>query len=387
MNMKLYRKPVVFLLLSCLLIVTNSYAQKQKVTFRDSTDGAVDASEFMLSLAGFLAVPTIITEPAIGYGGGLFGVYFHKKETQESTINRPDISIGGGGLTENSTWFAGGGHLGFWKDDRIRYTGFLFYANPKLDFYFGRDLGIETPVNTDLKFWFLIQKMAFRLGGSDWFIGGEYLYYSSDVGFNETGKPAIDFILDNFEQKLTNSGVGVSILLDKRDNIYTTNKGFYWETTTRYFPEWLGTTTAYGAVSSDIKFFLPIIKNDLYLAMKNHTSFVFDNAPFFTYPFVNMRGVKAMRYQGEFINTVEAEARFRIYKRWSLIGFGGIGFVSPTLQYFTINQDVWAGGTGFRYMLARLFNLQAGLDFAWSEKDELTGKNQFAFYITVGSAL
>jgi hypothetical protein len=69
------------------------------------------------------------------------------------------------------------------------------------------------------------------------------------------------------------------------------------------------------------------------------------------------------------------------------LGFGGVGLVSSTLEDLEMDESVWAGGTGFRYMLARLFNLQAGLDFAWSEKDELTGKNQFAFYITVGSAL
>lgn len=377
----------VFLLSFCCITLTQVYGQQQGVSFRDSTDGAVDVSEFMLSLTGFLAVPVVITEPAVGYGGGLFGAYFHKKDTEENTINRPDITVGGGGLTENGTWFAGGGHLGFWNDDRIRYTGFLFYANPQIDFYFGRELGIETPVNTDLKFWFFMQKLAFRLGKSNWFVGGEYMYYSSDVTFSQTNRPVIDAILGTFEQKLTNSGAGISILLDRRDNIYTTNKGIFWETTTRYFPEWLGTTKTYGSFTSDLKFFIPVVKNDLYLAFKNHTSFVFDNAPFFTYPFVNMRGVKAIRYQGEFINTLEGELRFRVYKRWSLLGFGGIGLVSPTLQDFEINQNIWAGGTGFRYMLARLFGLQAGLDFAWSEKDELTGKNQFAFYITVGSAL
>jgi hypothetical protein len=368
-------------------VSTTAYGQGQTASFRDSADGAFDASEFMLSLTGFLAVPVIITEPAVGYGGGLFGAYFHKKSTRENTINRPDISIGGGGLTENGTWFAGGGHLGFWNEDRLRYTGFLFYANPKITFYFGRDLGIETPVNTNLEFWFLLQKLAFRLGRSNWFIGGEYMYYSSDVGFVATDKPVIDFILGKLEQRLVNSGLGISVLLDKRDNIYTPNKGIYWETTTRYFPEWLGTTKAYGAVSSDLKFFFQIIEEDLYLALKNHTSFVYDNAPFFTFPFVNMRGVKALRYQGEFINTLEAEARFRVYRRWSLLGFGGVGLVSSTLEDLEMDESVWAGGTGFRYMLARLFNLQAGLDFAWSEKDELTGKNQFAFYITVGSAL
>lgn len=375
------------LLLAILLISTQAFAQKEKVSMRDTADGAFDASNFLLSVTGFLPVPVVITEPAIGYGGGLFGAYFHKKESVENTINRPDISIGGGGLTENGTWFAGGGHLGFWNEDRIRYRGFLLYANPFLNFYFGRDLEIETEIGTEMQMLLLLQNIHFRLGTSNWFLGGEYMYYSTDVKFQNVNNPAIDLILSRIEQTLVNSGVGMHLLFDGRDNIYTTNKGWYWESTLRYFPEFLGTSQQYGSATTDLKWFTPIVKNNIYLALKNTASLVFDDAPFYTLPFVQMRGVKAMRYQGEFVNTLQAEGRFKVYKRWSLVGFGGIGFISPTLSDFEVTESVWAGGTGFRYMMARLFNLQAGMDFAWSQKDPLTGENQFAFYLTFGTAL
>ena len=379
-------KPIALLLLLS-LFSQFVYAQREKVSFRDTADGAIDASNFLLSVTGFLPVPIIITEPAVGYGGGLFGAYFHKKESVENTINRPDISIGGGGLTENGTWFAGGGHMGFWNKDRIRYRGFLLYANPFINFYFGRDLGIETEIGTEMKAWFFLQNAHFRIRQSNWYVGGEYIYSSTEVQFQPVSNPIIDYILSRFKQNLTNSGVGAHLLYDGRDNMYTTNKGWYWETTVRYYPEFLGTTKQYGSAKTDVKWFTPIVENNIYLALKNTASLVFDNAPFYTLPFVQMRGVKAMRYQGEFVNTLQAEGRFRVYNRWSLVGFGGIGFISPTLSDFEVTESVWAGGTGIRYMMARLFNLQAGLDFAWSEKDPLTGKNQFAFYITFGTAL
>ena len=37
--------------------------------FRDPQDGRFDTSRFLLDLNGFLPLPFIITEPAIGYGG------------------------------------------------------------------------------------------------------------------------------------------------------------------------------------------------------------------------------------------------------------------------------------------------------------------------------
>jgi hypothetical protein len=39
-------------------------------------DGMLDLSEHLLENHGMLPVPIIITEPAVGYGGGLAGLFF-----------------------------------------------------------------------------------------------------------------------------------------------------------------------------------------------------------------------------------------------------------------------------------------------------------------------
>jgi len=57
--------------------------------------------------------------------------------------------------------------------------------------------------------------------------------------------------------------------------------------------------------------------------------------------------------------------------------------VPPTLTAVvgggTTNDTVFAVGAGFRYMIARKRGIQAGIDVAYSD-------DEFAFYITVGSA-
>ncbi|MCK5679090.1 MAG: hypothetical protein KAH72_11530, partial [Flavobacteriaceae bacterium] len=70
-----------------------------------------------------IAVP--ITEPAVGYGliGGAL-LFLPKNDSLQKT----DIIAGAAGITTNGTWFAGGGYLGFWKNDKIRYTGFSGYG-------------------------------------------------------------------------------------------------------------------------------------------------------------------------------------------------------------------------------------------------------------------
>jgi hypothetical protein len=46
--------------------------------FTDPQDGEFDVSEWLLEKKGFLPVPILITEPAIGYGGGAALLWFRE---------------------------------------------------------------------------------------------------------------------------------------------------------------------------------------------------------------------------------------------------------------------------------------------------------------------
>jgi hypothetical protein len=67
-----------------------------------------------------IAIP--ITEPAVGYGLVAGLMYFLPKEDPKL---QSDMIVGAAGLTTNGTWFAGGGYLGFWKEDNLKYTALL----------------------------------------------------------------------------------------------------------------------------------------------------------------------------------------------------------------------------------------------------------------------
>jgi len=103
-------------------------------TFIDPSDGYLDMSNWLLEKKGFFPVPIVISEPAIGYGGGLAAVYFHDK-VGEKKGSPPSVSALVGATTENGTWFVGGGHLGIWADDNIRYTGGLGKGLVKMKYY------------------------------------------------------------------------------------------------------------------------------------------------------------------------------------------------------------------------------------------------------------
>ena len=111
------------LLLVLFYFISNVNAQILK-KHRDSIDGAIDLSHFLKDLNGVLPIVSPITEPAVGFGAAVAGLYFiAKEENLEKTYQAPDIASLAGGLTENGIWFVGGGYYGFWKQDKLRYQG------------------------------------------------------------------------------------------------------------------------------------------------------------------------------------------------------------------------------------------------------------------------
>ena len=82
--------------------------------------------------------------------------------------------------------------------------------------------------------------------------------------------------------------------------------------------------------------------------------------------------------QDKSIMLMETEADWNLYKRWSLIGFTGIGNAYSNLSSFNQGKSVATIGTGFRYLLMRKLGAQMGMDFAVSSNGD------FALYMVFG---
>ena len=61
-------------------------------TLIDPEDGMLDASDYLASASGFLPIPIIITEPAVGFGLGAAVAYFHapkELDPEEHRVRNP----------------------------------------------------------------------------------------------------------------------------------------------------------------------------------------------------------------------------------------------------------------------------------------------------------
>ncbi len=114
------------------------------------------------------------------------------------------------------------------------------------------------------------------------------------------------------------------------------------------------------------------------IGMRYRNHYSLGNVPFYARPSVQLRGAPLMKYQGSNVMEFETEVNFEVTKRWSLVGFAGMGNAYSSIEDFDDGKSVRTLGTGFRYLLIRKFGARMGIDFAVSQDD-------YAFYIIFGS--
>ena len=344
-------------------------------TFIDPSDGYLDMSNWMLNQDGFLPVPIIITEPATGYGGGLAAVYFHDKLGAKKGVS-PSVSALVGAGTENGTWFVGAGHLGIWADDNIRYTGEIGTGLIKMQYYGLPNQGERNGVNFETKAIFLMQEIQFRLWDSPFFAGISYVFSDTKNTFKlSSDEPLFDLPGSKFDART--AAVSLMLNYDSRDNMFTPNKGIAAEIKVMNFDDLWGSDNDFWKYSASILNYTTL-SDRLVLGLRGDAEFIDGDAPFYSYPFIDMRGVKAMQYQGDDILLGEIELRWEVTPRWVLVGFGGAGKAYND----GIKEDsdiIYSKGVGVRYLIAAKLGLQMGVDVA-------QGPDDTSIYIQFGSA-
>jgi hypothetical protein len=139
LKLRLYHLVCAGLVASCLLAGSTAYASVLE-DLMDPVDGQLDMTGFLKSRYGFMPVPILITEPAVGFGGGLALAYFHKDRDPNAPKGlSPTVSFAAAAYTSNNTWLTIGGHQGSYLKDRIRYLGVLGYVSVNLTFYGSED--------------------------------------------------------------------------------------------------------------------------------------------------------------------------------------------------------------------------------------------------------
>ncbi len=346
--------------------------------FTDPEDGAFDISNYLLNNKGLMPVPALITEPAVGYGGGLMLLYFSESMSEAGQKAResgealapPNVTGVGGLMTENGSRGGGLFHFHTWGGDRYRYLGALAQGRMNLDYYGALNRGRSY----ELKGTMLVQQLLVKLGESKWYAGPRYTYFNSRTTF--AGQMASELKASDVTRRVGKLGLVVDY--DGRDNMFYPTKGAYAELEAQFARPSFGSSQSFNTYGARGYAWQPLSPRWT-LGLRLDSQVTSGTVPFYAQPYVDLRGVSRGRYQDKNALTTEVELRWNVTPRWSVLGFSGVGKAYGRWNRFGEASSIVSAGAGFRYLIARKLGLSVGVDVAHS-------KDQNAFYIQVGSA-
>lgn len=346
----------------------------------EESDQWLDLSHFLDCAYGFVPLVSPITEPAVGYGATVAAMFISRREPAGvEGYARPNLAIVGALATENGTRGLFAAHLGTWRAGRLRTLVALMDAELHLEFF---GLGGDRPPSAEGADYTVRARGgaaggSYRFGSKPIFAGLRYAKASTRVDLPENARSVAPAIPQE-DLDLDLVALTPSVTLDTRDNLFTPTRGWYLDLAAPIFRRSLGSDRDFERAAITAMHFRPLAK-PLFFGVRATARTSSDGTPFFLRPFVLLRGVAALGYQGEQAAELEAELRWQFHRRISLVGFAGAGAARSELAGDWQERSVATGGVGGRYLLARQHGLHMGLDLAF-------GPDEPVIYLVFGSA-
>jgi outer membrane protein assembly factor BamA len=178
------------------------------------------------------------------------------------------------------------------------------------------------------------------------------------------------------------SGLGLIISYDSRNHIFYPDDGGIYELGTIVFSDILGSDFNYNKTIIDLRHYFSIAGNQV-LAWQLLYNFVSGSAPFYDLPLLGgdniMRGYFEGRFRDNHYFATQVEYRIRVWWRFGLIGFVGVGDVAHSISTFELDKFKYSVGAGLRFRIdeTELWDLRVDVGF---------GKNTSGFYFHYNQA-
>lgn len=321
----------------------------------------------------FLIYPTIAYSPETSLEIGFSSLYVYY--AQRDTTNR---------LSEISafTFFTLERQYGIWLDHAIYNDDdkFFFLGKIKIQsfplLYYG--IGSDTPKEYQARVdanQIAIKERILRKLRKNVFVGLE-------LDFQRLSR--VDFVKnDDYEsielplgyEGSTNFGIGTGIVYDNRHNVLNVRDGFFSELGFLHYNS-AYSDFEFNTVFSDTRIYRPIGKNNVFAAQLLG-QFNTGNVPFNQLALMGgetmMRGYYTGRFRDN--NQIAAQTEFRFLplplgfsKRIGATVFGSVATVFPNTREISMENLVFSGGAGFRFLLFPKKDIYTRIDYAFTRE-------------------
>jgi outer membrane protein assembly factor BamA len=233
---------------------------------------------------------------------------------------------------------------------------------------------------------FTPRRAGFRLGllkqlSKGFYLGLQYEFRQWDIIEKEEGR-LLDSGLITGSEEGTISGVMVQANYDTRDHLFAPTKGNYHQVFYKWYPEFLGSTTAYTTLTLDLRRYFPVFSNHIFAA-RAYIQSQAGEVPFTELgrlggPYL-LRGYYEGRYRDKNLAAIEAEYRLPLFWRIGMVVFGGFADIGPTFSDLDFKRLKPSYGLGLRFLFDKKEKIWVRLDVAF-------GKGASGFYISVFEA-
>ena len=319
----------------------------------------------------FVIAPIPIANPAIG-SGLILGLGYIFQVDKNDTTSAPSV-IGALGMRTNNGSRAGGlgGSLHF-KKDQYRVAAFAGRFDINADFFgvgqFAGNRGIEVPLNFSGKA-FLIQGF-YRIHSDQVYVGARLQIRDLSARLNRDGRDLPDDIIDAVPGDLLQAktvAIGPRFLWDTRDNSFYPTKGHQIEVGANFFGKGIGSRFTYQTYSAAFNKYVSLNKDQIIAYRVMACSANGDRVPIYDlclYGSSNdLRGYAAGQYQDRRMFATQAEYRRKLFWRFGIVAFGGVGGIARELNQFRSDQLLPAAGAGIRFRLTKINPINLRIDY------------------------
>jgi len=350
-------------ILHCLVFLSayNSFSQDSI-----SIDSAFDKNT-----KTFVAVPLITNNPSMDTGFGGLGMYFFKLRKNDEASPPSLISLYGIYSSNKSYIITPFGRF-FWNEDKNRATLGIGTLRINNDFLYDQQENNIRLVYSEIRT-FVSAEYSRKVIG-DFYLGMLYLGTKTSYKFDQGSDEENDFTREFFEQNGIEdnfvSSLGLNFSFDNRDYPYYPTRGLSFSVRPKLNADWLGSDNNY--VDTDFSFnYFHSIKENRILAVNLSGGFAFGDVPFDGYQNYgvrnSLRGYEIGKYKGRHMIALQAEYRWRFYRKWGAVFFAGTGNIwgneNNGEEEF---ERAWlpSAGAGLRYMVSKAKKINIRLDYA-----------------------
>ena len=192
-----------------------------------------------------------------------------------------------------------------------------------------------------------------------------------------------DFFPDRLRYDNRNlNNIGYRLNYDMREHQVNPYGGYNIEFKHDFYRDWIGSDNNFNKFQLTYNHYFKIINERNILTARIKANTTSGDVPFQGQSVVGMddlRGYSNGRYRGDQLYAIQAEYRWRFYKKLGMVGFAG---VASAVDHFTdiFNSELLPGvGVGLRYLMIEKERINVGIDVA-------KGKGDWGLYFRIGES-